>query len=180
MANQTALIGGIVVVIIVIAAIVLYSGNGSRGYQVTTTVVPTTTVVQNTTAAPTTTVAPTGGSNSVISGNTIAPKKNTTTTTTNSSTSVTSSFNVVETEFKITPSALQVVSGSMVTFNITNAGHQTHNFLFVNGITGGIPTLAPGQVQSFTFKAPGPGVYTYLSNFGADNGMGMQGTLTVR
>ncbi|MDE1850770.1 MAG: cupredoxin domain-containing protein [Candidatus Micrarchaeota archaeon] len=178
MANQTAIIGGIVVVIIVIAAIVLYSGNGSAVTYQTTTVQPT----------PTTTVMPTG-SNGTAGGNANGTstkgtgKTNSTTTKGTNSTSVTSvteTFNIVENEFSITPSAITVLSGDRIVFNVTNAGHQTHNIMFVSGITGGIPSLRAGQVQLFTFTAPAPGVYTYQSNFGADTGYNMSGTLTVK
>ncbi|MDE1850964.1 MAG: cupredoxin domain-containing protein [Candidatus Micrarchaeota archaeon] len=176
MANQTAIIGGIVVVIIVIAAIVLYSGNGSAVTYQTTTVQPTTTVMP-------------AGSNGTVGGNTNSTSTNSTgltnstsTSGTNSTsvTSVTETFNVVESEFAITPSAITVLSGDTVVFNVTNSGHQTHNLMFVSGITGGIPSLRAGQVQLFTFKAPAPGVYTYESNFGADAGYNMKGTLTVK
>jgi len=181
MANQTAIIGGIVVVIIVIAAIVLYSGNGAGvSYQ-------TTTIQQNTTAITNVT-----GTNNTAGGGAVTNSTNVTNSTstnstglknstnTTSVTSVTETFNVVENEFTITPSAITVLSGDTVVFNVTNAGHQTHNIMFVSGITGGIPSLRAGQVQLFTFKAPAPGVYTYQSNFGADTGYNMMGTLTVK
>lgn len=177
--NTPTMIGaGIVIVVLVIAAVVFYSGKGTAATAYTTTILPTTPVAPTTTVLPTTTVSPTG-SNSVVAANTIVPSNSLSSNSVTPVTSVSETFNIVETEFKITPTALQVIAGSTVTFNVSNGGHQTHNFLFVNGISAGIPYLAPGQVQVLTFKAPAAGTYTYMSNFGADNGMGMQGTLIV-
>lgn len=180
MANQTAIIGGIVVVIIVIAAIVLYSGNGAGVSYQTTTIQQNTTAITNVTGTNSTTPGGVTNSTNVTNSTSTNSTGLTNSTNTTSVTSVTETFNVVENEFNITPSAITVLSGDTVVFNVTNAGHQTHNLMFVSGITGGIPSLRAGQVQLFTFTAPAPGVYTYQSNFGSDTGYNMSGTLTVK
>ena len=75
--------------------------------------------------------------------------------------------------YRFVPTAISVKAGTTVTW--TNDDHFTHSVQFLDG---GVPSepnvMAPGQLATFTFTAPG--TYRYQCHLHPQN---MQGTVTV-
>ena len=75
------------------------------------------------------------------------------------------------------PQTVTVVEGTEVTF--TNDGRNQHNVIAVEGASFGAKTGSFESGQSFTWKATGPGTYTYYCSIHGTATAGMTGTIQV-
>ncbi|MDE1869373.1 MAG: cupredoxin domain-containing protein [Candidatus Micrarchaeota archaeon] len=167
MASQNLIIIGIVAVIIIAIGVILYTGSG--GYTPTSP----SNANGNTTQ---TTVSPT-----TIPTNGLTTTTPTTVTTTIGSLNGTSLYVVTEQEYSFSPNVIVVMNNTMVSFKVENLGGTVHNLLFQSGPAASTPPIAPGTNFTITFKAPGPGNYTFYSNARiSDRAQGMVGTLVVK
>ena len=171
MVAQSAIIGGIIVVVLVIGAVVLYSGEANNS--------PASSTVQTTVEAstvPSTTAATTIAETSLTTAPTTTIESNTTTNDTSQGT--TQNFNIVETEFSISPQQIIVNSGDTVILHIDNQGSTVHNVRLV-GTTITSNLISPGASDILEFIAPAPGNYTYYCSVDSHRSFGMQGSLLV-
>jgi plastocyanin len=93
--------------------------------------------------------------------------------------STTSAINVTATEFKFEPSTISVQAGR-VTFHVTNAGMQEHEFEIFKGdkALGEIEGLVPGIEKNLSVDLV-QGAYTYECRLPGHLEQGMKGSLTV-
>jgi high-affinity iron transporter len=82
-------------------------------------------------------------------------------------------------EYQFTPSTITTKAGS-VTFHVTNAGNETHEFEIFKGevVVDEVENLVPGISRDFTVDLAA-GDYTYVCKLNGHDGLGMKGTLTV-
>lgn len=166
MTSQNMIIIGIVAVIIIAIGVILYTGSG--GYTPT----GPSNVTGNTTQTTSPTTIPTNG---------LTTTTPTTVTTTIGSLNGTSLYVITEQEYSFSPNVITVMNNTMVSFKVVNMGGTVHNLLFQSGPAASTPPIPPGTNFTITFKAPGPGNYTFYSNQRiSDRAQGMVGTLVVK
>ena len=165
---STSLAIGIVVVIIVVAGIGYYALSGQTSGYSTYTTTPTSVNPYSTSAATT-------------AGSTVASTTASPTTTTGSAPKV---VNIIEREYSITPSTINVSSGETVILNVMNEGATVHT-LYIDGATECqplncvTPIIAPGKNDTLTFTAPAAGSYPAYCTVGSHKDFGMQMTIVV-
>lgn len=83
-------------------------------------------------------------------------------------------------EFKFVLSTKTVAKPGVVTFKVTNAGKEPHNFVVLSGINKATPLINPGKSATLkvTFKKKGD--YTYECTVGEHAEEGMLGKLIVK
>jgi plastocyanin len=90
-------------------------------------------------------------------------------------------IDIIETDFKLTPSGPTVDAGQ-ITFNVSNDGQTIHS-LEVEGPTGESELeseLAPGESGSMVVDLSEPGTYEMYCPVDGHRGQGMVGEITVR
>lgn len=82
-------------------------------------------------------------------------------------------------EYQFTPSGLTVPTGA-VTFSITNAGSQEHEFEVFEGdqVVDEVEGIVPGLTKTATMTLDA-GEYTFMCKLNGHDQLGMKGTLTV-
>jgi nitrite reductase (NO-forming) len=98
-------------------------------------------------------------------------------TTATSGAPVASTVDVSASEFKFTPSQLQVAGPGEVTVILHNAGAVEHDFT-IDGVPGKA-YARPGETSRATFKLAKAGTYTFFCSLPGHREAGMQGTLLV-
>ena len=88
-------------------------------------------------------------------------------------------FAVQAKEYEFTPATLSVPAGE-VTFRVTNAGNEEHEFEIFQGetVVEEIEGLVPGLTKDLT-KVLAAGDYTFVCKLNGHDQLGMKGTLTV-
>jgi high-affinity iron transporter len=86
---------------------------------------------------------------------------------------------VAASEYKFEPATIATKAGS-VTFEVTNAGTEEHEFEVFKGetVVDEIEGLVPGLTRQLTVTLE-PGEYTYVCKLAAHDTLGMKGALTV-
>jgi high-affinity iron transporter len=86
---------------------------------------------------------------------------------------------VTASEYKFTPSALTAPAGS-VTFHVTNAGAETHEFEIFKGdtVVDEVEDIVPGISRDLTLNMEA-GEYRFVCALNGHDGLGMKGTLTI-
>ncbi len=86
---------------------------------------------------------------------------------------------VTASEYTFSPSALTAPAGS-VTFRVTNAGNETHEFEIFEGetVVDEVEDIVPGITRDLTVTME-PGEYTLICALNGHDGLGMKGTLTI-
>lgn len=86
---------------------------------------------------------------------------------------------IVAKEYSFTPAAVTVKAGA-VTFRITNAGSQIHEFEILKGDTAvdEVENIVPGISRDMTVTLAA-GEYTFLCALDGHDGLGMKGTISV-
>jgi high-affinity iron transporter len=86
---------------------------------------------------------------------------------------------VAASEYKFEPATIAAKAGS-VTFEVTNAGTEEHEFEIFKGetVVDEIEGLVPGLTRQLTVTLD-PGEYTYVCKLAAHDTLGMKGALTV-
>jgi plastocyanin len=87
---------------------------------------------------------------------------------------------ISETEFKLTPSSVQVDEGGAVSIEVTNDGSVTHA-LAVVGPTGTMKTatIAPGKSATLRADLSKPGTYAMYCPIDGHRNQGMNGEIKV-
>jgi nitrite reductase (NO-forming) len=80
-------------------------------------------------------------------------------------------------EFKFSPTSMQVPLGQKVTFTLNNTGVVEHDFSVQN--TGFALTAGPGQTATGEFTFDKPGVFDFFCSIPGHKDAGMKGTLSV-
>jgi high-affinity iron transporter len=82
-------------------------------------------------------------------------------------------------EYQFTPSALTAPAGR-VTFHITNAGNETHEFEIFKGeaVVDEVENIVPGISRDLTVELAA-GDYTFVCALNGHDSLGMKGTITV-
>jgi iron uptake system component EfeO len=88
-------------------------------------------------------------------------------------------INVQAAEYKFDPPAISVAAGS-VTFHVTNAGNEEHEFEIFKGetVVDEVEGLVPGVSRDLTVQLEA-GDYTFVCKLNNHDVAGMKGTLTV-
>jgi high-affinity iron transporter len=86
---------------------------------------------------------------------------------------------VTTSEYRFTPSALTAPAGA-VTFRVTNAGAETHEFEIFKGdtVVDEVEDIVPGITRDLTVTME-PGEYTFICALNSHDVIGMKGTLTI-
>ena len=86
---------------------------------------------------------------------------------------------VTTSEYKFAPATLTAPAGS-VTFRITNAGAETHEFEIFQGETviDEVEDIVPGITRDLTLTMT-PGAYTFVCVLNGHDALGMKGNLTI-
>jgi plastocyanin len=87
---------------------------------------------------------------------------------------------IKETEYKLTPGRVNVVSTGSVTFEATNDGQIDHALeVEGNGVEEETETISPGSSAKLTVDLAKPGTYELYCPIDGHRGMGMEATLVV-
>jgi plastocyanin len=84
-------------------------------------------------------------------------------------------------DFSLTPADISV-TGTSVSFDVTNVGPTLHNLTIrdeAGTVLGATADLSQGQEQTLTLTLPAPGTYITYCSLPGHESLGLKGTLTV-
>lgn len=87
-------------------------------------------------------------------------------------------FSTTATEFQFSPNTITAKPGQPINLSLVNAGTVQHNFTFPDANV--LITSVPGKTSKGSFRAPGPGTYTFFCSIPGHREAGMVGTITVQ